>query len=287
MSDPQSFLGWFRNVPLLAAPHHPYRIGLLLIQRPSERVVLRRTVYIAVQEPPIALGQHYAPGTKQNHPAEPALRRRDPGRRRVLVPAVPEAVLEHDARAERPLPPRRQSVGRSRQPRPLGHRDRDPEPARLNELRLAPEAVRPAAPRARVLLRSAHRRKGREGVPLRRRRLRPGRDRRLRGRGWNRAFRRRPEHRGRRRRRRPLARLLAHHSDGASWPAGEKACAARSHREDVGTCPFRRAKGRPVREPAARRRTDAVQGLRRARGRPDRRRAGQSNPRPDGADRCS
>ncbi len=44
--------------------------------------------------------------------------------------------------------------------------------------------------------------------------------------------------------------------------------------KDVGTCPLRRAKGRPVREPVARRRTDAVQGLRRARGRPDRRRAG-------------
>ena len=114
VSDPQSFQGWFRNVPLLAAPHHPYRIGLLLIQRPSEKVVLRRTVYIAVQEPPISLGQHYAPGTKQNHPAEPALKTADPGCRRILVPALPEAVLEHDARAERPLPPRRQSVGRCR-----------------------------------------------------------------------------------------------------------------------------------------------------------------------------
>ena len=79
VSDPQSFLGWFRDVPLLAAPHHPYRIGLLLIEQPSQRVVLRRTVYIGLQELPIATGQHYAPGTKQNHPAEPALRRRIPG----------------------------------------------------------------------------------------------------------------------------------------------------------------------------------------------------------------
>ena len=69
VSDPQSFIGWFKNVPLLAAPHHPYRLGLLLIERPSERVVLRRTVYIAAHQIPIATEQHYAPGTTQNHPA--------------------------------------------------------------------------------------------------------------------------------------------------------------------------------------------------------------------------
>jgi hypothetical protein len=79
VSDPQSFLGWFKDVPLLAAPHHPYRLGLLLVHRPSRRLVLRRTVYIALQEPPITAGQHYAPGTKQNHPAQPALNRQIPG----------------------------------------------------------------------------------------------------------------------------------------------------------------------------------------------------------------
>ena len=79
VSDPQSFIGWFKQVPLLAAPHHPYRLGLLLIERPSERVVLRRTVYIAAHQIPIATGQHYAPGTKQNHPAQPALNRKIPG----------------------------------------------------------------------------------------------------------------------------------------------------------------------------------------------------------------
>jgi hypothetical protein len=66
VGDPQSFLGWFRDLPALAAPHHPYRLGLLLVHAASERVVLRRTVFIALQEPPISLGQHYAPGTKQN-----------------------------------------------------------------------------------------------------------------------------------------------------------------------------------------------------------------------------
>jgi hypothetical protein len=79
VSDPQSFLGWFRRVPVLVAPHHPYRLGLLLVQHPSERIVLRRTVYIALQQPPIATGQHYAPGTKQNHPAQPAVERTIPG----------------------------------------------------------------------------------------------------------------------------------------------------------------------------------------------------------------
>ena len=77
--DPQSFIGWFKQVPLLAAPHHPYRLGLLLIERPSERVVLRRTVFIAAHQIPIATGQHYAPGTKQNHPAQPALDRKIAG----------------------------------------------------------------------------------------------------------------------------------------------------------------------------------------------------------------
>jgi hypothetical protein len=75
VSDPQSFLGWFRNVPVLAAPHHPYRIGLLLVERGSGRVVLRRTVYIALGEIGIAAGQHYAPGTKQNLPAQTAVDR--------------------------------------------------------------------------------------------------------------------------------------------------------------------------------------------------------------------
>ena len=79
MSDPQSFIGWFSDHPDLAAPHHPYRLGLLLIQQPSERVVLRRTVYIALQQLPIATAQHYAPGTKQNLPDQPAVERRISG----------------------------------------------------------------------------------------------------------------------------------------------------------------------------------------------------------------
>jgi hypothetical protein len=69
VSDPQSFIGWFRDIPALAAPHHPYRLGLLLVERASERVVLRRTVFLAQTAPQLAAAQHYAPGTVQNLPA--------------------------------------------------------------------------------------------------------------------------------------------------------------------------------------------------------------------------
>jgi hypothetical protein len=75
VSDPQSFIGWFRDVPALAAPHHPYRLGLLLVDRRNARVILRRTVFIALTEPPLELGQHYAPGTTQNLSAKVCLNR--------------------------------------------------------------------------------------------------------------------------------------------------------------------------------------------------------------------
>jgi hypothetical protein len=76
VSDPQSFVGWFRQVPALAAPHHPHRLGLLLVRRDSGRVVLRRTVFLALTAPSFATGQHYAPGTMQNLPAKVCLARR-------------------------------------------------------------------------------------------------------------------------------------------------------------------------------------------------------------------
>jgi hypothetical protein len=76
VSDPQSFGGWFGEVPALAAPHHPYRLGLLLVERRTGRIRLRRTVFISLVEPPIEAGQHYAPGTKQNFPAKVCLNRR-------------------------------------------------------------------------------------------------------------------------------------------------------------------------------------------------------------------
>jgi hypothetical protein len=73
VSDPQSFIGWFRDVPRLAAPHHPYRLGLLLVERATGRVVLRRTVFLSLTVPSFAAGQHYAPGTEQNLSAKACL----------------------------------------------------------------------------------------------------------------------------------------------------------------------------------------------------------------------
>jgi hypothetical protein len=73
ISDPQSFIGWFQNVPALAAPHHPYRVGLLLVDRGTRRVVYRRTVFLSLTEPPLPAGQHYAPGTSQNLSAQACL----------------------------------------------------------------------------------------------------------------------------------------------------------------------------------------------------------------------
>ena len=78
VSDPQSFTGWFDEVPALAAPHHPYRLGILLVHRGSGRIVYRRTAFIALAEPPIAASQHYAPGTTQNLSAKACLNRRGP-----------------------------------------------------------------------------------------------------------------------------------------------------------------------------------------------------------------
>ncbi len=77
VSDPQSFVGWFRELPALAAPHHTYRLGLLLVERGSGRVVLRRTVFLALTEPPFGAGQHYAPGTTQNLSAKVCLAGRE------------------------------------------------------------------------------------------------------------------------------------------------------------------------------------------------------------------
>jgi hypothetical protein len=73
ISDPQSFVGWFRDVPELAAPHHPYRVGLLLVDPRTRRVVYRRTTFLSLTEPPLEVGQHYAPGTMQNLSAQACL----------------------------------------------------------------------------------------------------------------------------------------------------------------------------------------------------------------------
>jgi hypothetical protein len=69
VSDPQSFIGWFRQLPHLAAPHHPFRLGLVVVSLATGRAVLRREVFWSEQLLTMPAGQHFAPGTEQNLPA--------------------------------------------------------------------------------------------------------------------------------------------------------------------------------------------------------------------------
>jgi hypothetical protein len=69
VSDPQSFIGWFRELPHLAAPHHPFRLGLTIMRLATGRIVHRREVFWAEQLLEMPAGQHFAPGTEQNLPA--------------------------------------------------------------------------------------------------------------------------------------------------------------------------------------------------------------------------
>ena len=68
-SDPQSFIGWFKQIPHLAAPHHPFRMSVTIVQVATRRVVHRRDVFWAEQLLEMPAGQHFAPGTEQNLPA--------------------------------------------------------------------------------------------------------------------------------------------------------------------------------------------------------------------------
>jgi hypothetical protein len=69
ISDPQSFIGWFRQLPHLAAPHHPFRVGVVVVNLSTGRAVLRRQVFWSEQLLEMPAGQHFAPGTEQNLPA--------------------------------------------------------------------------------------------------------------------------------------------------------------------------------------------------------------------------
>jgi hypothetical protein len=73
--DPQSFLGWFRDLPWLAAPHHPFRLALTIVDLGSGLIVERRDVFRSEQYLPLPAERHYAPGTEQNLPANGCLRR--------------------------------------------------------------------------------------------------------------------------------------------------------------------------------------------------------------------
>ena len=69
VSDPQTFIGWFRHIPRLAAPHHPFRLSVTIVRLATGRVVLRREAFRAEQLLDMPAGQHFAPGTEQNLPA--------------------------------------------------------------------------------------------------------------------------------------------------------------------------------------------------------------------------
>jgi hypothetical protein len=66
LSDPQSFIGWFRELPHLAAPHHPFRLSVTIVRLATGRVVHRRELFRAEQLLELPAGQHFAPGTEQN-----------------------------------------------------------------------------------------------------------------------------------------------------------------------------------------------------------------------------
>jgi hypothetical protein len=69
VNDPQSFIGWFEELPHLAAPHHPFRIALEIVHVASGKTVRRREVFRAEQLLGMPAGRHFAPGTEQNLPA--------------------------------------------------------------------------------------------------------------------------------------------------------------------------------------------------------------------------
>jgi hypothetical protein len=73
VSDPQSFIGWFRELPELAAPHHPFRLSVTIVRLATGRVVRRREAFVAEQVLDLPAGQHFAPGTEQNLPANGCL----------------------------------------------------------------------------------------------------------------------------------------------------------------------------------------------------------------------
>jgi hypothetical protein len=75
VSDPQSFIGWFRDFPWLAAPHHPFRLAVTIVDARTDRMVRRREAFRAEQVPDQVADRHFAPGTEQNLPANGCIQR--------------------------------------------------------------------------------------------------------------------------------------------------------------------------------------------------------------------
>jgi hypothetical protein len=75
ISDPQSFAGWFKDKPWLAAPHHPFRVDVSVARHGTGRVFEQREVFRSERMLELPAGHHYAPGTEQNLPAGACVRR--------------------------------------------------------------------------------------------------------------------------------------------------------------------------------------------------------------------
>jgi hypothetical protein len=73
--DPQSFLGWFADLPHLAAPHHPFRLAVAIVDVSTGRIVRRREAFRSEQVLELPAGRHFAPGTEQNLPAKGCMNR--------------------------------------------------------------------------------------------------------------------------------------------------------------------------------------------------------------------
>jgi hypothetical protein len=86
IEDPQSYRGWFKDLPLLETAHHPARVLLTVVRLADgvkivDRDVFRSEVTLALEGPaPVPISRHYAPGSKQNLRAPTALKRGKPGR---------------------------------------------------------------------------------------------------------------------------------------------------------------------------------------------------------------
>jgi hypothetical protein len=72
--DPQSFIGWFSAIPWLAAPHHPFRVAVTVFSHATGKAVVDREVFRSERMLELPAGQHYAPGTEQNLPANGCMR---------------------------------------------------------------------------------------------------------------------------------------------------------------------------------------------------------------------
>jgi hypothetical protein len=84
IEDPQSFKGWWRDVPALETSHHPAGVHLLVTRLDDGQAIVDRDVFTAdvtLGEESRALGRrpvdsstHYAPGTRQNLRANTAVK---------------------------------------------------------------------------------------------------------------------------------------------------------------------------------------------------------------------